>query len=112
MAARASTTGPLRSPALLLTFRRNCVVDHGQLPSSAALYPHMSESKGKGGARRIGRSSDFWIPRVDADVLDRLLSGNNYRVTEVAYHDVAPVKREPPSLPRLQQGRHWPVILV
>ena len=33
----------------------------------------MSESKGKGRARRIGRSSDFWILRVDADVLYRLL---------------------------------------
>src|SRR5215471_10978550 len=112
MVARPSTTGPLRSPALLLTFRRNCVVDYDQLPSSAALYPHMSESKGEGRARRIRRSSDFWIPRVDADVLYRLLSGNNHRVTKVACHDVAPVKRDPPSLPRLQQRPHWPVILV
>lgn len=74
-------------------------MDYGQLPNSAALYPHMSESKGKGRARRIRRSSGFWIPRVDADVLYRLLSSNNHRVTKVAYHDVAPVKRHPPSLP-------------
>ncbi len=58
-------------------------MDYGQLPSSAALYPHMSESKRKGRARRIRRSSDFWIPRVDADVLYRLLSGNNHRVSKV-----------------------------
>src|ERR1700674_5028151 len=43
-----------KAQPLLLTFRRNCVVDYGQLPSSAALYPHMSESKGKGRARRKG----------------------------------------------------------
>ena len=87
-------------------------MDYRQFPSSATLYPHMSESKGKGRARRIRRGNNRRIPRIDADVLYRLLSGNNHRVTKVAYHDVAPVKGDPPSLPRLQQRRHWPVILV
>lgn len=84
-------------------------MDYGQLPSSAALYPHMSESKDPG---RTGLNGDFWIPRIDACELERLLSGNDYRVTKVAYHDVAPVKRGAPSLPRLQQRGQWAVILV
>ncbi len=34
----------------VVVFRRNCVVDYGQFPSSAALDPHMSESEGEGAA--------------------------------------------------------------
>ena len=64
-------------------------MDYRQRPSSTALYPHMGESKD---ARRTGLKGDFWIPRIDACELERLLSGNDYRVTKVAYHDVAPVK--------------------
>src|SRR5215470_13181691 len=97
-----------KAQPLLLTFRRNCVVDYGQLPGSVALYPHMSESKD---ARWTGLKGDFWIPRIDACELERLRSGNNYGVTKVAYHNVAPVKRGNLRLPRPQQGCQWPEVL-
>jgi hypothetical protein len=53
-----------KAQPLLLTFPRNCVVDYGQLPSSAALYPHMSESVGACRTREIG---GVRIPWVGAD---------------------------------------------
>ena len=83
-------------------------MEYSLLPSSAALYPHLSESKD---ARRTWLKGDFWIRRIDACKLVRQLSDNDYRVTKVAHNDVAPFKRGKPRLPRPQQGRHWPEIL-
>lgn len=87
-------------------------MDDRQFPSSATLDPHMSESQGEGRARRVGRGNRSRVPRIDADVLYRLLSGNNQGVAEIAYDKVAPVKRDPAGPPGPQQRRHGPVILV
>ena len=72
-------------------------MDYRQLPGSVASYPYMSEPEGEGRTGRIWGSDICWIPGVGAYVLYRLLSRNDYRVTKVAYYDVAPVKRDPPA---------------